>query len=82
MRRYEEGTTPIPIHLLVEFSEYYNIFLSDLLDFKKSEKVHDNRILLEKNIFQIKKIYESKNNKEIKITNAAVDFLSKIIDVI
>ncbi len=84
LRRYENGETPIPLHLLNQLADYFDVPLSELLPDKTDKKSFDNdkNILLEKNIFQLRKIYETGNEKAIKITNAAIDFLSKISDVI
>lgn len=85
LRRYENGETAIPLRLLYEFAEYYNIKPADLLpdpDGLENKKPFDNKVLLEKNISQLKKIYAAENEKAIKITNAAIDFLSKIADEI
>ena len=83
LRRYEDGKTPIPIHFLAQFAEYCDIKLSELLPASDAKnKTFNKDVLLEKNIFQLRKIYESENEKTIKITNAAIDFLSKIKDII
>ena len=85
LRRYEDGKTPIPIHLIYELADYYDINPVELLptsDVKKEFDKFDKDVLLEKNIFQIKKIYETGTEKTIKITNAAIDFLAKIKDII
>ena len=83
LRRYEDGKTPIPIHLIYELADYYDINPVELLpDSDVKNKEFDKNILLEKNIFQIKKIYETENEKVLKITNAAIDFLAKIKDII
>ena len=82
LRRYETGKTPIPIHFLAQFAEYCDIQLSELIPTTEKNKEFNKDVLLEKNIFQLRKIYENENEKTIKITNAAIDFLAKIKDII
>jgi transcriptional regulator with XRE-family HTH domain len=82
LRRYEDGKTPIPIHFLAQFAEYCDIQLSELIPTTEKNKEFNKDVLLEKNIFQLRKIYERENDKTIKITNAAIDFLVKIKDII
>ena len=82
LRRYEDGKTPIPIHLIYDLADYYDINPVELLPASDAKKEFDKDVLLEKNIFQLRKIYETENEKTIKITNAAIDFLAKIKDII
>ena len=83
LRRYESGKTPIPIHLIYDLADYYDINPVELLPASDAKnKELDKNVLFEKNIFQIKKIYETGTEKTIKITNAAIDFLTKIKDII
>ena len=85
LRRYESGETAIPIGLLYELADYYGIKPADLLPETgghEHKKVFDSKAELEKNIMLLKKIYAAENEKAIKITNAAIDFLSKIADEI
>ena len=82
LRRYEDGKTPIPLHLIYDLAKYYDINPVELLPAAGNQKNFDKDVLLEKNIFQLRKIYETGNDKMVKIANAAIDFLSKIADVI
>lgn len=83
LRRYESGETAIPLDLLFALAEFYAVKTEDLIpgaeigENKKNEKAQ-----LEKNIAILKKIYSVENEKAKRITNAAIEFLSKIADEI
>ncbi len=80
LRRYENGETAIPIDLLFELAKYYGSAPADLLpdeDDVKKKKLND-KAQLEKNIFLVKKIFESDNEKAKRITSAAIDFLNEL----
>ena len=84
LRRYEAGQTAIPIDLLYSLAEYFNIKPGDLLPEGGGikNKKFDDKVQLDKNIFQLRKIYAGENEKAKRITNAVIDFLASFADEI
>ena len=66
LRRYEEGKTPIPIHLIYELADYYDINPVELLpasDVKKEFDKFDKDVLLEKIYFSFVKFTKPKTKR-------------------